>query len=75
MTEKTASDEILMVRKFFAENDEFLLKCPHCGRIRGIENETGDLDDLIGAQYEDNLCGGTYEVDDNPFLVRDVEKL
>jgi hypothetical protein len=73
--EKTQSDEIKPVSKFFIESNEFLFTCPHCKSIRGIDNELGVIEKLAGEQYQDNLCDGWFEVDQNPIIVNDIEKI
>lgn len=73
--EKTKSDEIKPVARFFKEGGEFLLKCPHCKAIRGINNEFGSINKLSGEQYQDNLCNGWFEVNRNPIIVHDLGKL
>lgn len=73
--EKKESDEIKPVIKFFKDGDEFLHKCPHCSRIRGIENEFGTIEALTGEQYQDNLCDGLYEISRDAVMVNAVEDL
>lgn len=62
MNDKTESDAILPVNKLFWVSGEYYLKCPHCGRIRGVNDETGRFGDMLGGQYQDNLCDGHYEI-------------
>lgn len=72
-----ATDEILLVKKFFRDRDEneILLKCPHCESLRSIEGDLEDEDDFEGSQFEDNLCGGTYEIDENPIFIKNIDDL
>ena len=71
-TEKTTSLEIKPVTKLMRADGELLLKCPHCESIRGVEDEG---DEVHGAQYQDNLCDGWYEISFNPKMVKKVEDL
>lgn len=71
----TTSNSILPVSLLFKEGDEFIHKCPHCGNIRGIENETGSFSDVLQEQYEDNMCGGTYEISRDARLVKTFEEI
>jgi hypothetical protein len=74
--EKTTSQEIRPVQELFddKQSNEFLFKCPHCNRIRGI-NKEASLRDLKGEQYQDNLCDGWMEISPEAVLIHDVEKL
>jgi len=73
---KTKSLEILPVNKVFndEQQNEFLVKCPHCKNIRGIDKE-GSLRNLGGEQYQDNLCDGWYELSPNAKIVNTIEEL
>ena len=73
--EKTESTEIKPVTKLMRDDGEFLLKCPHCGRIRGINDDFEDGEEVYGEQYQDNLCDGWYEISHNAVMVNDVEDL
>ena len=79
MFEKTESKEILIVTKAvnYKQENEFLVKCPHCNNIRGIDKADGSdsLRWLGGEQFQDNLCDGWYEISREACLVDDVEKL
>ncbi|MCP4528608.1 MAG: hypothetical protein GY833_22240 [Aestuariibacter sp.] len=55
------SNEIRPVDAVFDDGAEWLLACPHCGKIRGIDKE-GSLSNLRGEMYQDNLCSGWYEL-------------
>lgn len=68
---KTESKYILPVKKVMREDGELLLKCPHCGEIRGVYDD----EDAIGSQYQDNLCDGHYEIDDDVVFVHSVSIL
>lgn len=68
---KTTSESILPVKKVMREDGELLLKCPHCGEIRGV----WDDGDAIGGMYQDNLCDGHYEIDDDVIFVNSVSIL
>lgn len=76
MSKVTTSLEIRPITKVFDDKQahEFLLVCPHCDAIRGIEKE-GRLRELAGEQYQDNLCGGWYEISPTASLVGSVEAL
>lgn len=58
---KTESKAILKVSLVFKDDGEFLLKCPHCARIRGICDEFGTLSSLVGEQYQCD-CDGWFEI-------------
>lgn len=74
--DKTKSLEILTVSKVFDDKqaNEFLVKCPHCENVRGVEKEAS-LHGLGGEQYQDNLCDGWYEISPEAKIVDSVEKL
>ena len=76
LPKKTTSQEILLITKVFddKQENEYLLKCPHCGTIRGADKE-GSLQDLGGAQYQDNICNGWYEISPDAVTVNDIEEL
>jgi hypothetical protein len=73
--EKTTSLEILPVDKVFKDSGEYLLTCPHCSRLRGIDDEGGSIHRLKGEQYQDNLCDGWYSIADSVKVVGEVEEL
>lgn len=71
------SNKILSVEAVFDDKglSEWLVVCPHCGHIRGIEKE-GSLSNLQGEQYQDNLCDGWYEISNNATVsIKTVEQL
>lgn len=71
------SKKILSVEAVFDDSDanEWLIVCPHCGNVRGIDKE-GSLSNLRGAQYEDNLCYGMYELSESvEASIKTVEQL
>ena len=68
---KSESKYILPVKKAMREDGELLLKCPHCGEIRGVYDD----EDAIGGMYQDNLCDGHYEIDDDVVFVHSVSIL
>ncbi len=72
----TCDLEILPITNVFddKEGNEFLVKCPHCDRVRGIEKDLR-LSELGGEQYQDNLCHGWFEIAADATLVRDIENL
>lgn len=74
-TEKTDSLDILPVTLLFAEGDELLLKCPHCGSTRGIENDFNGLNNVKGEQYQDNLCDGWYEISFDAKLAKNISEI
>lgn len=55
-----SSDEIIEVNKLYFCDGELSFICPHCGNLRGT-GET-DINELLGEQFTDNLCGGMAEV-------------
>ncbi|MFS1427356.1 hypothetical protein LMH73_009365 [Vibrio splendidus] len=75
MSYETDSKAILPVTVLFSDGNEFILKCPHCGSNRGIENETGSLDYVKGEQYQDNMCKGWFEVSQDAKLVTNLAEV
>ncbi|MGR5366952.1 hypothetical protein [Photobacterium damselae] len=71
--EKTKSKAILKVNLFLRDGGELLFKCPHCGNIRGIDEEDG-LQTLDGEQYQCG-CDGWFEVDANARLTKNIEDI
>lgn len=51
-----ATDEILEVSRVSREQGEYIVKCPHCGAVIGLEGD--DLSEMRGEQYHHKLCGG-----------------
>lgn len=72
--EKTTSRSILPVTAVYRDGNEFLLTCPHCGHRRGIEASEG-LIDVVGEQFQDNLCDGWFEITDEVNVVADIDVL
>lgn len=67
----TASDEILLARQVSRDTDrEYILRCPHCHQVIGIEGD--DLDEIRGEQHQHKRCGGWLEVANNAKFVREL---
>lgn len=50
-------NEILPVTKFSDDRDSWVVVCPHCKRVLGLEKGP-----IRGEQYRDRVCGGWLEV-------------
>jgi hypothetical protein len=55
-----ASDEILPVDRVTRDGGDYTVKCPHCGRLIGLEGD--DLSQIRGEQFQHRQCGGWLEV-------------
>lgn len=64
------SDEIIIVNKYFVDNGEVLVKCPHCERILGLQSG-----EFKGEQFFDKLCKGQLEVAYTAKRISDPDKL
>lgn len=67
---RTATDEIKTVRRVSKDWGDYIVKCPHCGQIIGIEGE--DISDVRGEQYKHFTCGGWLQVDHGARFVREL---
>lgn len=63
-----ATDEIKTVRRVGKDGGDYVVTCPHCRRIMGIEGD--DLSEIRGEQYQDKVCGGWLEVSQDAHFVR-----
>lgn len=63
-----ATDEILEVERISREDGDYIVRCPHCGRVMGIEGD--DISEMGGEQYQDRICGGWMEVSHDAHYVR-----
>ncbi len=69
------SNLILAVSSVYDAGDEWLFPCPHCGHVRGVLKEDS-LSNLMGEQYQDNLCGNWQEISNTCTVsIRTVEEL
>jgi len=55
-----ATDEILTVTRFSWDCDSYVVRCPHCNAVIGIEGRVPDH--ILGEQYQHRACGGWLEV-------------
>ena len=65
-----ATDEILTVNRVSKDGGDYVVKCPHCSRIIGIEGD--DLSEIRGEQYQHRACGGWLQVDHDARFVRAI---
>lgn len=65
------TDEILTVNRVSKDGGEYIVKCPHCDRIIGIEGD--DLSEIRGEQYHHRKCDGWLQVGFNAKKVSAVE--
>jgi len=66
----TATDEIKTVHRVSRDAGDYVVSCPHCGRILGIEGQ--DLSEIQGEQYQHRACGGWFEVSERARFVREL---
>jgi hypothetical protein len=62
-------DEILPVGMFSDDGDSWVVFCPHCGRVMGLEKGP-----VRGEQYQDGVCGGWLEVTHDAKRVTDLRE-
>lgn len=75
-TDVIATDEIITVRAVSRDGGDWVVRCPHCKAVIGVEGDT--LEDIRGEQYQHkrreypgpngprfNGCGGWLEVAHN----------
>lgn len=67
----SVENEIKNVVRVSRECGEYIVKCPHCGRIIGIEGE--DMSEIRGEQYQHRACGGWMQIDRDARFVRELE--
>ena len=67
---QTVTDEIKRVRRVSKDGGDYIVKCPHCRRIMGVEGN--DLSEILGEQYHDSICGGWLEIDHGATFVREL---
>lgn len=58
---KSISSNVLPVTVVYKDGTKYLLTCPHCGCRRGVDAAEG-LVGVVGEQYQDNICGGWFEI-------------
>lgn len=51
-----ATDEILPVFRVTKDCGDYMVKCPHCLRLIGLEGD--DMSQLRGEQFQHRHCGG-----------------
>ena len=56
------TDEILDVHHVSNDSDSYIVRCPHCKNVIGVEGE--DLSEIRGEQYTCR-CGGWLQIADN----------
>jgi len=66
-----ATDEIKTVRRVSKDGGDYVVKCPHCKRIMGIEGD--DLSEIRGEQYKDPVCGGWVGLSHTAYFVRELD--
>lgn len=64
----TTSDEIRTVHRVSKDGGDYVVRCPHCGQVVGIEGD--DLSEIQGEQYQHRACGGWLMVDYEARYVR-----
>lgn len=64
-----ATNEILDVKEYALDGDEFIVICPHCGRPLGLERGP-----IKGEQFTDKVCGGAFDVTYDARRVKSVYK-
>ena len=55
-----ATDEIMIVKRVSKDGGDYVVICPHCKRIIGVEGD--DMSQIVGEQYKHSACGGWLEV-------------
>ena len=63
------TDEILTVTRVSKDGGDYVVKCPHCKAIIGIEGD--DLSEIKGEQYLCR-CGGWLQVGFNARYVKEL---
>lgn len=66
----TSTDEIKTVSKVSKDGGDYVVRCPHCNDVMGIEGD--DLSEIQGEQYQHGRCGGWLEVDHGARFVREL---
>lgn len=65
------SNAILSVIRVSKEAGDYIVKCPHCKSIIGIEGN--DLSEIRGEQYNHRACGGWLEVSHDARFARELD--
>jgi len=63
--------EIKIVSLISKDGDSYVVKCPHCGHIIGVEGE--DSTEVRGSQYQHKRCGGWFQVNYTARFVKELE--
>ena len=66
----TTSDEIKKVYRVSVDGGDYVVRCPHCHQIIGIEGN--DLSEIQGEQYHHRACGGWLQVSYEACYVREL---
>lgn len=64
------SDEILTVRTVSKDGGDYIVRCPHCKEIIGIQGD--DMSEIRGEQYQCR-CGGWLEVGRNAVFFKELK--
>lgn len=70
MNIESASDEVKVVRRVSKDGGDYVVRCPHCRAVIGVEGE--DLSEIQGEQYQHRACGGWLMVDYGAHFVREL---
>jgi len=65
-----SENEIKPVSTISKDGDAYVVKCPHCGAILGVEGE--DSSEVRGSQYQHKFCGGWFQVNYNAQFVKEL---
>lgn len=63
-------NEIKTVHHVSKDGGEYVVCCPHCGSIIGVEGDC--LNEIQGEQYVHKPCGGWLEVDYGARFVKEL---
>lgn len=66
----TATDEIKTVMRVSKDGGDYVVRCPHCERVIGVEGD--DLSEIRGEQYQHGKCGGWLQVGFNARYVKEL---
>ena len=67
---RSMTTEIKMIYKITKDAGYFLVKCPHCNQLVGIEGD--DVSEVRGGQYQHKTCSGWIEVSGSARYIRDL---
>lgn len=75
-------DQILPIKRISREAGDYIVKCPHCGKVISVEGD--DLSEMKDAkeQYQHTVrtwvggrtvgCGGWFEITDDTRYVKEL---